>query len=117
MSKTPPGWGFTARPSVTLGNAVFRGMVGGTGAKKVIMSEFEEGRFVPSPHGTGVGHAEITRITVDEAAALQSFPPGWKFAGGKGKVGLQIGNAVPPLQARVNLEHLWAQPTKRKDMK
>lgn len=102
------GWGFTERPSVTLGNAVFRGLVGGSGAKEAIMKEYRGGRFVPSPQAKGEGHAEITRITVEEAAALQSFPPGWKFAGTKTKVGLQIGNAVPPLLAKAALEHVWA---------
>jgi DNA (cytosine-5)-methyltransferase 1 len=37
------------------------------------------------------------RVTVAEAAALQTFPPGHPFQGSKGKQYLQIGNAVPPL--------------------
>jgi DNA (cytosine-5)-methyltransferase 1 len=40
-----------------------------------------------------------SRITVEEAAALQSYPPGFTFAGTKTKQFLQIGNAVPPLLA------------------
>lgn len=40
-----------------------------------------------------------SRLSVDEAATLQSFPPGFRFAGAKGKQFLQIGNAVPPLLA------------------
>ena len=39
------------------------------------------------------------RVTAEEAAALQSYPPGFVFAGSKGKQYLQIGNAVPPLMA------------------
>jgi len=35
------------------------------------------------------------RITVAEAAAIQSFPPGYEFLGGKSSVYRQIGNAVP----------------------
>lgn len=112
---TAEAWGFTDRPSVTLGNAVFRGLVGGSGAKSAIMNEYREGRFVPSPQAKDGSHAEITRITVGEAATLQSFPPGWKFAGTKGKVGLQIGNAVPPLLAEAVLDHLWSQPSKGKE--
>ena len=103
------GWGFIDRPCVTLGNATFRGLVGGTGAKVAIMQAYEEGRFVPSPRAKNAGHAEITRITVAEAATLQSYPPGFVFAGNKGKQGLQIGNAVPPLLAQRVLEHLWKE--------
>lgn len=38
------GWGFTDRPALTLGNAIFRGMIGGTGAKKAIQEAIEGGR-------------------------------------------------------------------------
>lgn len=103
------GWGFTDRPCVTLGNATFRGLVGGTGAKAAIMNAYREGNFVPSPLAKNDGHAEITRITVKEAAVLQSYPPGFVFAGNRGKQGLQIGNAVPPLLAQRVLEHLWKE--------
>lgn len=36
------------------------------------------------------------RLTVDQLALLQGFPPGWTFAGGKTSVCRQIGNAFPP---------------------
>lgn len=42
-------------------------------------------------------HLAGRRVTVAEAAALQTFPPGHPFQGSKGKQYLQIGNAVPPL--------------------
>ncbi len=40
------------------------------------------------------------RITVDEAALLQTFPPGMHFAGARSSCYRQIGNAVPPLLAQ-----------------
>jgi DNA (cytosine-5)-methyltransferase 1 len=39
------------------------------------------------------------RITVDEAALLQTFPSGMYFAGARSSCYRQIGNAVPPLLA------------------
>ncbi len=61
-----------------------------------------------SPHGKDDSFAEATKITVEEAAALQTYPPDFRFAGTKGAVGLQIGNAVPVLLAQVVLEELWS---------
>jgi DNA (cytosine-5)-methyltransferase 1 len=49
------------------------------------------------------------KVTTEEGAALQSYPPGFVFAGNKGKQCLQIGNAVPPLLAQHVLEHLWKE--------
>lgn len=101
-------WGFTNRPSVTLGNAVFRGLIGGTGAKKAILAAIEEGTFLRSTHAKDDSFAESTRITVQEAAALQTYPANFGFAGNKGSIGLQIGNAVPPLLAEAILSELWS---------
>jgi DNA (cytosine-5)-methyltransferase 1 len=38
----------------------------------------------------------LRRITVQEAAALQTFPPDWRFSGPRVAQFRQIGNAVPP---------------------
>lgn len=54
-------------------------------------------------HEHGAQNGRATRVTIDEAAALQSYPPGFTFAGTKTKQFLQVGNAVPPLLAEAIL--------------
>lgn len=57
-------------------------------------------------HEHGAQAARATRVTVAEAAALQSYPEGFEFAGAKTKQFLQIGNAVPPLLAEAILREV-----------
>jgi site-specific DNA-cytosine methylase len=60
----------------------------------------------PSHTLTGKGTAawvagtDSVRVSVAEAAALQSFPPGWVWHGSQTEQYQQIGNAVPPLLGR-----------------
>lgn len=49
------------------------------------------------------------RITVDEAALIQTFPRGTHFVGRRSSCYRQIGNAVPPLLARVMGEAIKEQ--------
>lgn len=97
-------WGFTNRPCVTVGNSVFRSIAGGGGAKQLIKDGLADGTFLPSPHPGGGGQwGRLLKITTDEAAAIQTFPAGYPWAGGRTAIGVQIGNAIPPRLARAVL--------------
>jgi len=49
---------------------------------------------------------DIIRITVEQAATLQGFPPGYRFVGSRTAQFQQVGNAVPPPLARAVVEAL-----------
>lgn len=46
---------------------------------------------------SGSQQKDAIRVTVPEAAAIQSFPADWPWIGNKTQIYQQIGNAVPPL--------------------
>lgn len=48
----------------------------------------------------GPFHWDNRRLRVPEAAAIQSFPRGYKFHGSRRSIQKQIGNAVPPLMGK-----------------
>lgn len=52
----------------------------------------------------GPFHWDNRRLRVPEAAAIQSFPKGYKFYGKRRSVQKQIGNAVPPLMGKAMIE-------------
>jgi len=57
-------------------------------------------------HWEGPFHWNNRRLSIREAAAIQTFPEDYKFYGGIRSQRKQIGNAVPPLLAKIMIESL-----------
>lgn len=57
---------------------------------------------------TGPFHWDTRRLRTPELAALQTFPPGYRFAGGRRDRVRQIGNAVPVELASIMVEAVLA---------
>lgn len=55
----------------------------------------------------------MRRLTVEEAAALQTFPTTWQFVGPQSSRFRQIGNAVPPRLARAVAKQVIADLLRR----
>lgn len=144
-------WGMTERPYPTIAPGTGAGgtdpmAIGGSGARKTIAREKERGAWLHGETGEalnldpekpattvqgdprltsrehhyhGEQNATSTRVTIAEAAALQSYPLDFDWSTGingktqaKTKAFLQIGNAVPPLLAAAILATLTETSTK-----
>ena len=115
------GWGMTDRPYFKLATAGGnRGgadeQVGGSGARRSLYAERDAGRWVFERPATTVqgdprigrpGHKDrdkgeaqfqlgAVRVTVAEAAALQSFPPGYPWQGTATRQHQQVGKQSLP---------------------
>ena len=63
--------------------------------------------IIASPgHWEGPFHWNNRRLNTRELAAIQTFPDDYQFYGSAGSIHKQIGNAVPPLLAKLVVEEL-----------
>lgn len=62
---------------------------------------------------TDLNDTRGVKVTVEEAALLQSYSPGFEFCGSDTKKYQQIGNAVPPLLAQAILSAVMLPPRER----
>ncbi|MFI9772188.1 DNA cytosine methyltransferase [Streptomyces sp. NPDC052415] len=102
------GWGMTHRPALTVAVGTAAGgpdpsCVGGSGSRATLYGERDAGRWIANtrlvdadelPAYRG-GRKDMIRVSVTDAAALQTFPPGHPFRGSRTKQYEQIGNAMP----------------------
>ncbi|MGZ2361470.1 DNA cytosine methyltransferase [Streptomyces sp. 372A] len=115
------GWGMTHRPALTVAVGTAAGgpdpsCVGGSGSRATLYGERDAGRWIadtrlvdpdelPAYRG---GRKDMIRVSVADAAALQTFPPGHPFQGSRTKQYEQIGNAVPPRLAEAVIRRAMA---------
>ena len=64
------------------------------------------GKDYCTPYQMVTDNMYARKLTVEELAVLQGFPPGYRFAGGKTKQIRQIGNALPPAVTRASLDRM-----------
>ncbi|MFE9250874.1 DNA cytosine methyltransferase [Streptomyces sp. NPDC007088] len=115
------GWGMTHRPALTVAVGTAAGgpdpsCVGGSGSRATLYGERDEGRWIadtrlvsadslPAYRG---GRKDMIRVSVADAAALQTFPLDHPFQGTRTKQYEQIGNAMPPLLAEAVIRRAMA---------
>lgn len=61
-----------------------------------------------APAGVHERNKRAVRLTIEQLAALQDFPPGFRFVGNKGSQHRMVGNACPATLARVVGESIVA---------
>ncbi|MGW6203671.1 DNA cytosine methyltransferase [Streptomyces sp. NPDC055089] len=102
------GWGMTHRPALTIAVGTAAGgpdpsCVGGSGSRATLYGERDAGRWIadtrlvstdslPAYRG---GRTDMIRVSVADAAALQTFPSTHPFQGTRTKQYEQVGNAMP----------------------
>ncbi|MFI0501382.1 DUF6339 family protein [Streptomyces albogriseolus] len=71
--------------------------LGPTGSKKAWAGLGVNGNSLgDEPPGTDFSPVDMPKLTVEQAALIQSFPTEWTFVGGKTSRYRQIGHAMPP---------------------
>ncbi|MCX4826336.1 DNA cytosine methyltransferase [Streptomyces sp. NBC_01142] len=115
------GWGMTHRPALTVAVGTAAGgpdpsCVGGSGSRATLYGERDAGRWIadtrlvdadslPAYRG---GRKDMIRVSVADAAALQTFPPTHPFQGTRTKQYEQVGNAMPPVFAEAVIRRAMA---------
>ncbi|MFD4247303.1 DNA cytosine methyltransferase [Streptomyces sp. NPDC058525] len=115
------GWGMTHRPALTVAVGTAAGgpdpsCVGGSGSRATLYGERDAGRWIadtrlvpadalPAYRG---GRKDMIRVSVADAAALQTFPSDHPFQGTRTKQYEQIGNAMPPVLAEAVIRRALA---------
>jgi DNA (cytosine-5)-methyltransferase 1 len=111
----------THRPALTVAVGTAAGgpdpsCVGGSGSRATLYGERDDGRWfadtrlvsadsLPAYRG---GRKDMIRVSVSDAAALQTFPLDHPFQGTRTKQYEQIGNAMPPLLAEAVIRRAMA---------
>lgn len=101
LSMVPPGGNWRSLPVATQKESMGKSwyLKGGRSAYwRKLSFAFPSPTVVTMPNhaGTSMCHpTELRAISVGEAAAIQEFPPDWKFSGNTTAKFRQVGNAVP----------------------